>query len=309
MSTAPIAFFAYDRPVHMRRAVEALLANELAAASDLYIFSDGPRDLARGPAVAEVRRYAKCVSGFRSVNVVERAGNLGLANSIIDGTTRLVREYGRVVVLEDDLIVSPQFLAYMNNALDRYQDEDSVMQVSGYMFPIDIAAETDAFFMPFTTSWGWATWERAWQHFDPEMTGFDTLLRNRRLRDSFNLDGAYDYFDMLERQRRGSIDSWAIRWYLSVFILGGLTLYPARTLVRNTGFDGSGTHCVVADAGQTTMQPDFRVESFPAKVQQFPEWKKVLAAMPNRRRRTGDTLRGLVTKTMRMLASGKLGGQ
>ncbi len=304
MSFAPIALFSYNRPAHMRRTVESLLANELAAASDLYIFSDGPRDPAQVPAVAEVRRYAKSVSGFRSVNVVERAGNLGLANSIIDGTTRLLREFGRVIVLEDDLVVSPQFLEYMNRALDRYQDDDSAMQVSGYMFPIDIAAETDAFFMPFTTSWGWATWDRAWQHFDPEMRGFDTLARDRPLRDSFNLDGAYDYFDMLERQRRGRIDSWAIRWYLSVFIRGGLTLYPAMTLVRNTGFDGSGTHCIVADVDQAFMQPDFRVERFPPKVQQYPEWKKVLAAMPNRRRRAGDSLRGLVAKARRMLGSG-----
>jgi hypothetical protein len=104
MSSAPIAFFAYDRSAHMRRAVEALLANELAASSDLYIFSDGPKSPLQEPAVADVRRYAGSVSGFRSVTVVERAGNLGLANSIIDGTTRLIREYGRVIALEDDLV-------------------------------------------------------------------------------------------------------------------------------------------------------------------------------------------------------------
>lgn len=304
MSLAPIALFAYNRPMHLRRTVESLLANETAAAADLYIFSDGPRSPAQEPAVAEVRRYAGSVSGFRSVTVVERATNLGLANSIIDGTTRLTKEFGRVVVLEDDLVVSPQFLEYMNRALEGYQDEDSAMQVSGYMFPIDVVTETDAFFMPFTTSWGWATWERAWQHFDPEMKGFDVLAGDWHLRDSFNLDGAYDYFDLLARQRRGSIDSWAIRWYLSVFIRGGLTLYPAKTLVRNIGFDGSGTHCVDADVEQRSIQPDFHVERFPAEVQQYPEWKKVLAVMPSRRRTAGDSLRGVVTKAMRMLRSG-----
>ena len=254
----------------------------------------------------QVRRYVREITGMRSIAVVERPTNLGLANSVIDGTTRLIREFGRVIVVEDDLVVSPRFLEYMNRALERYQDDDSVMQVSGYMFPIDVAAETDAFFMPFTTSWGWATWERAWQHFDPDMRGFDALVSDPHLRDSFDLDGAYGYFDMLERQRRGSIDSWAIRWYLSVFIRGGLTLYPARTLVRNIGFDGSGTHCVVADVEQASMQADFRVESFPAKVQQHPQWKRVLAAMPNRRRRAGDSLRGVVTKAMRMLRSWNL---
>jgi GT2 family glycosyltransferase len=249
------------------------------------------------------------VSGFRSVTVVERATNLGLANSIIDGTTRLTREFGRVIVLEDDLVVSPRFLEYMNRALERYQDEDSAMQVSGYMFPVDVGAEADAFFMPFTTSWGWATWERAWQHFDPAMKAFDALVTNRQLRDSFNLGGAYDYFHMLERQRSGSIDSWAIRWYLSVFMRGGLTLYPARALVRNTGFDGSGTHCVDADVEQGSIQPDFHVERFPVEVQQYPEWKRVLAAMPYRRRRAGESLRRVVTKAMRMLRSASLDRQ
>jgi GT2 family glycosyltransferase len=300
---ATIALFAYNRPMHVRRTVESLLANELAVASDLYIFSDGPKSLAQQPVIADVRRYAKSVSGFRSVTVVERDENRGLANSIIDGTTRLTTEFGRVIVLEDDLVVSPRFLEYMNRALDRYQSEDAVMQVSGYMFPIDIAADTDAFFMPFTTSWGWATWQRAWRHFDPAMKAFDALATNRQLRDSFNLYGAYDYFHLLERQRRGRIDSWAIRWYLSVFMRGGLTLYPARALVRNTGFDGSGTHCVDVDVEQASMQPDFHVERFPVEVQRYPEWKRVLAAMPYRRRRAGDSLRSVVTKAMRMLRS------
>jgi len=306
MSNAPVALFVYRRPEHTRATVEALLRNPESAQTDLHVFSDGAREAGSEEAVKQVRRYVREITGMRSVTVVERATNLGLANSVIDGTTRLIREFGRVIVVEDDLVVSPRFLEYMNRALERYQDDDSAMQVSGYMFPIDVAAETDAFFMPFTTSWGWATWERAWQHFDPDMRGFDALVSDPHLRDSFDLGGAYGYFDMLERQRRGSIDSWAIRWYLSVFSRGGLTLYPVRTLVRNIGFDGSGTHCVVADVEQPSMQADFRVESFPAKVHKYPQWKKVLAAMPKRRRRAGDSLRGVVTKAMRMLRSWNL---
>ena len=306
MSFAPIALFAYNRPTHMRRAVESLLANELAPVSNLYIFSDGPKGPAQDAPVGDVRRYSRSVSGFRSVTVVERATNLGLANSIIDGTTRLTKELGSVIVLEDDLVVSPRFLEYMNRALERYQDDDTAMQVSGYMYPVDVGAEADAFFMPFTTSWGWATWERAWQHFDAEMKGFDALVEDRHLRDRFNLGGAYDYFDLLKRQRRGSIDSWAIRWYLSVFIRGGLTLYPARTLVQNIGFDGSGTHCAGADFEQAVMQADFRVEEFPPLVQLHPDWKKVLAAMPRRRRRAGDSMRNALAWAIKMVRSGNL---
>jgi len=304
MALAPITLFVYNRPAHTRQTVEALRMNPLAASTELHVFSDGPRAPEAAPRIREVREYLKTVDGFAKVTVYERDRNFGLATSVIDGVTRLCEAAGRVIVLEDDLVVSPQFLEYMNRALERYQDEDSAMQVSGYMFPIDVVTETDAFFMPFTTSWGWATWERAWQHFDPDMKGFDVLAGDWHLRDSFNLDGAYDYFDLLERQRRGSIDSWAIRWYLSVFIRGGLTLYPAKTLVRNIGFDGSGTHCVDADVEQRSIQPDFHVERFPAEVQQYPEWKKVLAVMPGRRRTAGDSLRGVVTKAMRMLRSG-----
>ncbi len=243
MSFAPIALFSYNRPAHMRRTVESLLANELAAASDLYIFSDGPRDSAKVPAVAEVRRYAKSVSGFRSVTVVERPTNLGLANSIIDGTTRMTKEYGRVIVLEDDLVLSPHFLKYMNLALERYRDEDRVFQVSGHMFQAAIDSPDDAIFLPFVTSWGWGTWDRAWAHFDPNATGYLDIGSDPALRRRFNLDDAYDYFGMLEAQLAGNIDSWAIRWYLSVFRQQGLALYPKKSLVDNFGFDGSGEHC------------------------------------------------------------------
>lgn len=306
MALAPIALFVYNRPAHTRQAVDALLANPQAASTELHVFSDGPRTAEAAPRIQEVREYLKTIVGFAKVTVHERDRNLGLATSVIDGVTRVCRAAGRVIVVEDDLLVAPHFLDYMNSALERYRDQAEVMQVSGYMFPNDVAAEADAFFMPFTTSWGWATWERAWQHFDPAMKGFDALAEDRQLRDKFNLGGAYDYFDMLERQRGGSIDSWAIRWYLTVFMRDGLTLYPARTLVRNIGFDGSGTHCVDADVEQASMQPAFRVEQFPARVQLHPDWKRV-AAMPVRRRRAGGLMRNVAAKAGRMLQSWKSG--
>ena len=243
MSFAPIALFAYNRPTHIQRAVESLLANELAPTSDLCIFSDGPKSPAQEAAVADVRRYSGSVSGFRSVTVVERPTNLGLANSIIDGTTRMTKEFGRVIVLEDDLVLAPHFLKYMNLALERYRDEDRVFQVSGHMFQATIDSPDDAIFLPFVTSWGWGTWDRAWAHFDPNATGYLEIGSDPALKRRFNLDDAYDYFGMLEAQLAGNIDSWAIRWYLSVFRQQGLALYPKKSLVDNFGFDGSGEHC------------------------------------------------------------------
>ena len=148
-------------------------------------------------------------------------------------------------MVEDDLRISPVFLDYMNRALDRYEDDQRVMQISGHMFPVDLPDEVDAVFLPFTTSWGWATWRRAWEKFDPDMHALETLKHNRSMRIKFDLDGAYPYYRMLQQQVAGRKDSWAIRWYLSVFSSDGIVLYPKESMVDNRGFDGSGTHCDV----------------------------------------------------------------
>lgn len=283
MNLAPIALFAYNRPAHFLQTVEALQRNGLAAASPLHVFSDGPRTREAEAAVAEVRAVARTIDGFASVSVHEREHNSGLANSIIAGVTNLCDDHGRVIVVEDDLLVAPHFLEYVNEALDRYRDEQRVMQISGYMFPVDMEAETDALFLPFTTSWGWATWARAWREFDPQMRAFERLMADRRLRDEFNLEGAYDYFDLLRRQQQGQVDSWAIRWYLSVFMRRGLTLYPARSLVENIGFDGSGTHCSDADIAQAGIVADYRIQRFPERVEVYDNWRRVVAALPRRK--------------------------
>jgi len=299
MAPAPIALFVYNRPAHTRQAVAALRANPLAASSELHVFSDGPETAA---SVREVRAYLRTIDGFALVKIYERECNVGLAASVIDGVTRACDASGMVIVVEDDLLVSPRFLDFMNAALARYRDEAQVMQVSGYMFPVDMGASTDSFFLPFTTSWGWGTWARAWQAFDPLMGNLDALSRERRLRDAFNLHGAYDYYGMLRRQQRGEVDSWAIRWYLSVFMRNGLTLYPAKTLVRNMGFDGSGTHCGAGDFGQATGMSDFQVSSFPERVELYAQWRRVLAGLPKRRHKLRDlagTIRKRVTRAFR----------
>lgn len=240
---APIALFVHRRPGHTRQVLESLRRNPEAATSRLYVYSDGPRNPAEVQAVQEVRSLCRDISGFASVVLVERERNLGLAESVIAGVSEVCSRHGRVIVLEDDLVVSPFFLSYMNEALTRYAEDARVMQVSGHQFPVPPPRDADAVFIPMTTSWGWATWDRAWRSFDRDMKGFTRLEQDRALRHRFDLEGAYPYFDMLRAQRRGDVDSWAIRWWLTVFMAGGWTLFPARTLVRNIGFDGSGRHC------------------------------------------------------------------
>lgn len=243
MNYAPIAFFAYKRPEHTLKSLQSLAQNPEASQSQLFIFCEGPKKPDDWGLVNQVRQVIRQRLWCKEVHIVEKETNLGCANSIIQGITEVCDRFGRVIVIEDDLILSPYFLHYMNSALDLYADEPRVMQISGHMFAVELKPETDAIFLPFTTSWGWATWQRVWKNFDPEMSGYETLRKDRKLRHQFDLNGSYPYFSMIEAQLKGEIDAWCIRWYLSIFMKQGLTLYPVRSLVHNIGFDGSGTHC------------------------------------------------------------------
>ena len=280
---APIVLFVYNRAKHTRQTIEALQRNELAKESVLIIFSDAAKSQQQEEPVNEVRQYIQQINGFKSVSIVERENNFGLANSIIDGVTSILNEYGRIIVLEDDLIVTPHFLAFMNRALDKYETETQVIQVSGYMFPITIEIKEDALFLPLTTSWGWATWKRAWELFDPEAKGYARVKTDLKLRKQFNLDGAYDYFSMLEAQLAGKVDSWAVRWQLSSFLNNKLTVYPKISLIVNAGFDGSGTHGLalgLLTRSNTNDELDLKV--FPEEIKVGDSWKKVCQALKTR---------------------------
>ncbi len=241
---APIALFAYKRLDHSRQTIEALQANHFASDSNLVIFADAARVEEDREAVGLVREYLKTVTGFRSVRIVERETNLGLANSIIDGVSSILEEFGKIIVMEDDLITSPHFLAYMNDALKLYEKEERVMHISGYMFPLANAMTLpSSFFYRATTCWGWATWQRAWKNIELNSEHLLAQIKQRKLEKEFDILGSYQFTEMLEEQSRGLIDSWAIRWYASVFLHQGLCLHPSKSLVSNIGLDGSGEHC------------------------------------------------------------------
>ena len=269
MELAPVVLFTYNRPWHTQQVVEALKRNELSELTDLVIYSDGPKDEANIEDIKRVRDYLKTINGFKTVNIVESENNIGLADSVITGVTEAVRKHGKVIALEDDLVTAPIFLRYMNEALERYENEAQVMQISGHMFDVDVKAETDAIFLPFTTSWGWATWKRAWNSFDPYSSGYEKIKKDRVLRYKFNLNGSYDYFRMIDAHIKGKIDSWAIRWYLSVFMVGGLTLHPVTSFIRNIGFDGSGIHCGRINMDNKRFMDHLKVNSFPNRIETF----------------------------------------
>jgi hypothetical protein len=204
------------------------------------------------------------VTGFDKISIRQQPQNLGLARSIITGVTELSAAYGRVIVLEDDLVVAPGFLTFMNQALDRYENEPRVMQVSGYMFPVQRPMRLgQAFFCRVPTSWGWATWARAWERLNLDSTTMLKTLHTPDRRDAFNLNGAYPYFEHLIQQAEGTLDVWGVRWYASMFIAGGLCLYPDQSLVQNIGMDGTGMHC-----GRSS---DFDVELSVAETWKFPD--------------------------------------
>ena len=264
MTPAPIALFAFNRPEHLARVLSALQKNPLATSSEVHIFSDGPRHGDDAHAVKHVREVARSFPQFGRTCLHEREDNLGLAESVIKGVTELSASHGRVIVLEDDLVVAPGFLTFMNEALRRYEEEPRVMQISGYMFPVERPGKLGStFFCGVPTSWGWATWDRAWKCLNLDSGKLVGLLHEQTLQNAFNVDGAYPYFEHLRLQAEGKMDVWGVRWYASMFVAGGLCLYPGRSLVQNIGMDGSGVHC-----GRST---DFEVELSDQDSWRFPD--------------------------------------
>jgi hypothetical protein len=243
---APVALFVYNRPEHTRRTIESLSQNIGASETPLIIFSDAPRNEDSREKVEEVRRYVRSVSGFKSVEILERSRNYGLANSIIDGVSTVCNRFGQVIVLEDDMLTSKYFLQYMNDGLTTYLDDDRVSSIHGYIYPL-VQALPETFFLRGADCWGWATWARAWRIFNPDGVYLLNQLRQHRLSSQFDYNGAYPYTRMLKNQIKGKNDSWAIRWYASAFLAGKYTLYAGNSLIKNIGFDGSGAHCAPTD--------------------------------------------------------------
>ena len=245
MKYAPIVLFVYNRPYHTRRTLEALSRNELATQSDLFIFADGAKENATSEQlhqIEETRKVIKEKQWCKNDEIIESTKNKGLANSIIDGVTKIVNQYGKIIVLEDDLLTGKYFLNYMNEALDKYENEDRVISIHGFMYEHSENLQ-ETFFIKGADCWGWATWKRGWDLFNPDGNELLKRIKKQKLGKQFDLDGVYDYVKMLKNQIKGKNDSWAIRWHASAFLADKLTLYPSKSLVVNFGFDGSGTHC------------------------------------------------------------------
>jgi Glycosyl transferase family 2 len=249
LTSAPIILFTYNRPEHTRQTVEALKKNIGAQDSLLYVYSDGAKDGLQADAVQRVRAYLDSIDGFKSVEVVERKRNMGLAASVISGVSEVLERHSRAIVVEDDLLSAPGFLLFMNSALCTYQSRREVFSVTGYNYPLPIPANyPDPAYLSYRgSSWGWGTWVDRWRLVDWQVNDFADLLWNEPAQERF-ARGGYDLLPMLRKQMSGEIDSWAIRFDYAHAKNDAYCLHPIRSMIRNIGFDGSGIHCSTSNA-------------------------------------------------------------
>lgn len=262
---APIALFVYNRPEHTRRTIAHLQKNFLAEESRLVIFSDAPSSEKDQESVNQTRELIKVTDGFKSVRIVERPGHQGLANSIIDGVSQLTAQYGKVIVFEDDLLSSPYTLKYLNQALKKYENNTKVMQIAAYMFPLkEINHLPETFFFRATNSWGWATWARAWDKLEVDINKLHTKFDQEKIK-KFTVGGTMNFWKQFIDNKDGKNNSWAVRWYASVFLNNGLTLYPRKSLIENIGHDGTGVHSIIENTYQVTTSK-IPVEYLPDEV-------------------------------------------
>ena len=250
----PIALFCYNRPDHLRRVLQALRENHGVERAKLYVFSDGPKNEADAPGVEAVRELLSAIDWCDSVEITARQENIGLRASILAGVGQVLDIYGRVIVLEDDIVTSPWFLAYMNDALDKYESVSDVMHISGFFLPVDRQGLPETVFYRPTSCWGWGTWKNRWEHIELDAVTLMARLKGRM--NSFNLDGAYNFLHHLQLNIDGKISTWAIFWYASVFLRGGQCLHPSISLTSNIGHDGAGTNCRTTNSFEGLLRMD-----------------------------------------------------
>lgn len=235
--------FVYKRLETTKATITALMSNHLASSSDLIVFSDGAKNAIDSESVESIRNYLKSLSGFNSISIRCSPVNKGLAASVIDGVTQIIEERGAVIVLEDDILAAPNFLDFMNQALDFYKNNASIFAISGFSYPMKSVDKSihDALFSYRSYSWGWATWQSRWQTVDWDVKDFDEYRQDRHRIAKFRRGGS-DLPPMLRKQRKGLIDSWMIRWVYTQSKLNQLDVFPKISKVQNLGFGNAATN-------------------------------------------------------------------
>ena len=261
---APIILFVYNRREHTKQTIQALQKNVLAAKSILYIYTDGTKNKSNNESVQAVREYIKGIDGFKEIIIIERNNNIGLGNNIIDGVTEVLNNYGKAIILEDDLITSQYFIEYMNTGLYYYRDKKKVYSICGFC-PEYVSEnipdnyEYDVFCNTRNESQGWGTWNNRWEKVDWLIKDYNEFKKDREKQREFNRS-AYNMTEMLKLQMKGIIDSWAIRWDYHIFKNNGVSIFPVNSLIRNIGFDGTGRHSRKTNKYDSKLVSGFKVK-------------------------------------------------
>lgn len=275
ITPAPILLFAYNRLDHLKLTIDALSKNKLATVSDLYVFSDGAKenDIESKKAVQEIRGYLTTIRGFKTINIVCHDNNKGLAKNITEAVSNYIKIYKKVIVLEDDIITSENFLLYMNTALEKYKNHGRIWHVSGWNYPIVEKEDKSqhAFFWRGMNCWGWGTWEDRWIYFNKDPKRIITHWDKKKIY-NFNIDGCHNFFSQIKLNSEGRINTWAIFWYATIFENDGLCLNPIVSLTENVGLDGSGTNCR-KQSHKSLFSVSNKVSIYP---EEFAEDKKIL---------------------------------
>ncbi|MGF7024180.1 sugar transferase [Sphingobacterium sp. HSC-15S19] len=269
---APIVLFVYNRPEHTKKTLEALSNNILAAESSLFIFCDGLPEAASDENRKNnelVKEVIASKAWCGRVEIITSPVNKGLANSVISGVSQIIKKFGKVIVLEDDLITSTTFLEYMNTSLTLYENENKVFQIAGFSYNVpEIEKQSRSFFLPIISTWGWGTWYRVWKNLDFECRDYNRIKTDNKLAYRFNFEGSYNYKKMfIQQMEQRKVSSWGIRFYWNIFKNDGVVLYPDVTLVRNIGWDGSGRHQDNYNVFPLdSWDPNYNIKNFPVLI-------------------------------------------
>lgn len=247
---APVVLFAYKRPIHTQKVIKALQENTLARETKLYVFIDGPKNQTEATAIAKVHDIVKGARGFQDMIIRRNDTNHGLANSVLNGVTKILKKYDKIIVLEDDIVTNKNFLEYMNFYLDHFSSEKKIHSITAFNYPNNLLRipkeyKYSIYFSPRCMSWSWATWKNRWENVDWEVKDFKTFIKNKHAKKEFNFAGN-DLVPMLKNQINGHIDSWAIRWAYAHYLHKSYCVYPCKSMVNNIGFDATATHCLTS---------------------------------------------------------------
>ena len=250
MSLAPILVFVYNRPEHTKNLLESLERCTELKKSKIYFFSDFYKagNEKEKINVLRVRKIIKKFSEKHKAKIIYNKINKGLYNNVINGINFVFKKNSKAIILEDDLLLSPNFLKFMNISLNKYKKFKNVAQVSGYSYPLSLKNK-NAYFLKLTSCWGWGIHRKSWFEFTNfiskkknVMSIYKNMIKFNKIKRNFNFNESFNYFRILKKQINSSIASWGILFYLFCFVKKKITLFPPYSLVKNLGFDGSGNH-------------------------------------------------------------------